>query len=87
LGEEYKSFSSLLCNLLHSPITSSHKGTNNRKYEAVKKYRKKTVSGDRGGAGNKKNQNNQSVIDKNGVDMGKDICHSYSGVDANSSLQ
>ena len=28
LGEEYKSFSSLLCNLLHSPITSSLLGPN-----------------------------------------------------------
>ena len=26
LGEEYKSFSSSLCNLLHSPVTSSHLG-------------------------------------------------------------
>ena len=28
LGEEYKSFSSSLCNLLHSPVTSSHRGPN-----------------------------------------------------------
>ena len=28
LGEEYKSFSSLLCNLLHSPVTSSLLGPN-----------------------------------------------------------
>ena len=28
LGEEYKSFSSSLCNLLHSPVTSSFLGTN-----------------------------------------------------------
>ena len=35
----------------------------------------------------KKNQKNQSVIDKNGVDMGRDISHSYNGVDADSSLQ
>jgi hypothetical protein len=27
LGEEYKSFSSSLCNLLHSPVTSSLLGT------------------------------------------------------------
>jgi len=27
LGEEYKSFSSSLCNLLNSPVTSSHLGT------------------------------------------------------------
>ena len=29
LGEEYKSFSSSLCNLLHSPVTSSLLGPNN----------------------------------------------------------
>ena len=28
LGEDYKSFSSLLCNLLHSPCTLSHPGPN-----------------------------------------------------------
>jgi len=28
LGEEYKSFSSSLCNLLHSPVTSSLLGPN-----------------------------------------------------------
>ena len=28
LGEEYKSFSSSLCNLLHSPVTSSFLGPN-----------------------------------------------------------
>ena len=28
LGEEYRSFSSSLCNLLHSPVTSSHLGPN-----------------------------------------------------------
>jgi hypothetical protein len=28
LGEQYKSFSSLLCSLLHSPVTSSLLGTN-----------------------------------------------------------
>ena len=28
MGEEYKSFSSLLCNLLHSPVTSSFLGPN-----------------------------------------------------------
>jgi hypothetical protein len=28
LGEDYKSFSSLLCNLLHSPVTSYLLGPN-----------------------------------------------------------
>src|SRR5215468_9088912 len=28
LGEEYRSFSSSLCNFLHSPVTSSHLGPN-----------------------------------------------------------
>jgi hypothetical protein len=28
LGEQYKSFSSSLCNLLHSPVTSSPLGPN-----------------------------------------------------------
>ena len=30
LGEEYKSFSSSICNLLHSPVTSSLLGPNNK---------------------------------------------------------
>jgi len=32
LGEEHKSFSSSLCNLLHSPVTSSLLGPNRLKY-------------------------------------------------------
>ena len=36
LGEEYKSFSSSLCNLLHSPVISSLLGKNKKKIKIIK---------------------------------------------------
>ena len=38
LGEEYSSFSSSLCNLLHSPVTSSFLGPNNKTILRIKNH-------------------------------------------------
>jgi len=48
LGEEYKSFSSSLCYLLHSPVTSSLLGPNNSAFYYCKEMRRMLNPGRRG---------------------------------------
>ena len=50
----------------HSMIQSTYQGPNNNKFGVVKKYRKKIMWGDRGGAGNKKGggKNQKNMEDK-----------------------